>query len=169
MRPIRHAWFFQAQAIKVPVVSFRTAITSILISPRRAIASYKITSLAHSLISQLISIIKRTWRSLTTSSPSTPEHLNPLVQVANRALVKPSWLQGKLKVKPRGNGDTSTMCSCIKVAKHSAMWSNNCRWKEINIKHRQKSNEFIWTSTPVPGPSMTLWGTAKIFDSCIDI
>lgn len=96
---------------------------------------WRISLLAHSLTSQLIllSSINRTWRSLTTSSPSTPEHLNPLVQVANRALVNPSWLQGKLKVKPRGNGDTSTICSCIKVAKHSAMWSNNCRRKEINI------------------------------------
>ena len=45
MRPIRQLGFFHAQAINVPVVSFNTAITSIWMSPRLAIASLEMNEL----------------------------------------------------------------------------------------------------------------------------
>ena len=39
-------------------------------------------------------------RSLTTSSFTTPEQLNPLVQAVNRAEARPSCLHGNENVKP---------------------------------------------------------------------
>lgn len=41
-------------------------------------------------------------RSLTTSLPTTPEQLNPLVQLFRNPFVSPTCLSGKLKVKPNG-------------------------------------------------------------------
>ena len=64
-----------------PVVSFKMAQTSILTSLRRSIASRSL---------------------MTTSSPSTPEQLKPLVQRTKVALSNPFCWQGKEKVKPKG-------------------------------------------------------------------
>ncbi len=54
-------------------------------------------------------------RSWTTSSPSTPAHLKPLVQVVRRPTDKPSCLQGKLKVKPSGSLHRRQICSSSEV------------------------------------------------------
>ena len=38
----------------------------------------------------------------TTSSPSTPEHLNPLDHLTSRPTARPSCRQAKENVKPKG-------------------------------------------------------------------
>jgi len=67
-------------------------------------------------------------KSRTTSSPSTPEHLNPFVHVTRRALVSPSWKHGKENVKPSGSCSFSTLNSFMNFAKQSAMWSKSYNW-----------------------------------------
>ena len=66
--------------------------------------------------------------SLTTSSPSTPSHLKPFVQVIRRPTASPSCLQGKEKVKPSGSFWPTRLCSCMKLAIHPAIWSKS--WKK---------------------------------------
>lgn len=78
----------------------------------------------------------------TTSFPTTFEQLKPFVHLSNMPTVKPFCDSGKLKVKPSGSFWSATFSSLTKIAKHSAMWSNNCS----------------------PEPSMMCWGMAKIFD-----
>lgn len=69
-------------------------------------------------------------KSSPTSTPSTPEHLNPLVQPVSLALANPSCLQGKLNVNPRGSLRSLTLSLSMKFARHSAMWSNS--YREVN-------------------------------------
>lgn len=47
----------------------------------------------------------------TTSSPTTPEQLKPLVHFANKPFVKPSCFNGNENVKPNGNRSLYTLCS----------------------------------------------------------
>uniref|UniRef100_A0A1A9UHR4 Uncharacterized protein n=1 Tax=Glossina austeni TaxID=7395 RepID=A0A1A9UHR4_GLOAU len=79
IKPILQLGFFQAQDIRVPVVSLSIAQTSILISPLRAIASLS---------------------NCTTSSFITPSQLKPFVQVTSKPLVSPSCFSGNENVKP---------------------------------------------------------------------
>lgn len=66
----------------------------------------------------------------TISSPTTPEHVKPLVHVANLALAKPSCLHGKEKVNPKGScTSVFSFFSIIKVSIHPAMWSKSYREK----------------------------------------
>lgn len=61
-------------------------------------------------------------RSLTTSSSTTPEQLNPLVQLSKYPLVSPTCLSGKLNVKPNGNAFLlSKLCFFTNSARHLAM------------------------------------------------
>ena len=83
--------------IKQPVVSLRMAQTSILTSPLRSSASCSST---------------------TTSSPSTPSQLKPLVHLTSRPLARPSCCRGKEKVKPSGNTSCWMFLSTTKLAKH---------------------------------------------------
>ena len=72
--------------------------------------------------------------SCTTSSFSTPSHLNPFVHRTSRPQASPSCLHGNENVKPRGNDVAVKPLSCIKLLIQFAMWSNNWKKKqEINI------------------------------------
>ena len=61
----------------------------------------------------------------TTSCPSTPLHLNPLVHWVSRAEERPSCLQGKLNVKPNGILYLFILRSDMNEEIHAAMWSNS--------------------------------------------
>lgn len=62
------------------------------------------------------------FRSLTTSSSTTPEQLNPLVQLFKYPFVSPTCLRGKLNVKPNGNAFLlSKLYFFINSARHLAM------------------------------------------------
>ena len=109
--------FISLYLIKQPVVSLRMAQTSMLTSPLLSSASLS--------------------RS-TTSLPSTPEHLNPFVQLVSRPTARPSCFTGKLEtssvstlytvkhnlnVKPSGSLLVSSLrfLSVTKSARHLAM------------------------------------------------
>lgn len=47
----------------------------------------------------------------TTSSPTTPEQLNPLVHLTSKPLVSPSCNSGKENVNPSGSLSAYTLCS----------------------------------------------------------
>lgn len=65
-------------------------------------------------------------RSLTTSSLTTSEQLNPLVQLHKYPLVRPACLRGKLNVNPNGNGLLGSKSHFFtNSARHLAIWSNN--------------------------------------------
>lgn len=74
---------------------------------------------------------KLTWlamascKSVTISSPSTPEHLKPLVHVTSRDLLSPSWLHGNENVNPMGSGSFSKPCSSKNSLIPFAMWLNS--------------------------------------------
>ena len=68
--------------------------------------------------------------SFTTSSPSTPSQSKPFVQRMRRPTASPSCLQGNEKVKPRGIFCPITLCSDMKLAMQSAMWSNSCEQRQ---------------------------------------
>lgn len=67
-------------------------------------------------------------RSLTMSFPSTPSHLNPLVQLVRMALSSPTCRQGNEKVKPSGNSLSIKSWSFINLKMQSAIWSKS--WKK---------------------------------------
>lgn len=48
----------------------------------------------------------------TTSLPTTPEQLKPLVHWTSNPFVKPSCCSGNENVKPNGNRSEYTLCSC---------------------------------------------------------
>src|SRR5699024_1404281 len=119
-----------AHDISVPVVSFTTAITSMSMSCRTK-DKLDFTSL---YLSQLTPRLRTAFRSsVTTSSPSTPAQQNPLVQLTSRALVSPSWRQGKLNVNPRGSLYCIRFRFSINFAIQSAMWSKSYYKKESKI------------------------------------
>ena len=105
MSPIRHLGFFQAQDMRQPVVSLRMAATSIFTSPLFSMDFFS---------------------SATTSEPSTPSHLKPLVQLISSPLSSPFWRTGNEKVKPRGRICSLSLRLLTKAARLAAMWSNNC-------------------------------------------
>ena len=102
--PILQRSSLQAQDMRQPVVSLRMAHTSILTSPRRSMAACKCS---------------------TTSSPSTPEQLNPFVHFTRLAFARPFWAHGKENVNPRGKTSSWSSRSKTKSAKQSAIWSNS--------------------------------------------
>jgi len=65
--------------------------------------------------------------SLTTSLPSTPEHLKFLLQLISRPTARPSCLHANENVKPSCSSRSDKPCSATNLAMHSAKKSNNCQ------------------------------------------
>ena len=89
--------------------------------------------------------------SCTTSFPTTPEQLKPLVQVFSNPLVSPNCCSGKLNVKPKGNVSCTMFCCFMNAARQSAMWSNNCRREstDVHTRHvrRPVGDAYLFTGT----------------------
>lgn len=135
--PTLHSGSSCAKAINVPTVSFNRATTSISTSLRRLIASRS---------------------SCTTSRPSTPEHLKPLVQLTNWADVKPCWAHGNENVKPRGNCPVRPW-SRMNNARQSAMWSNLVKRSKQNFVLVDSGDTFFQLShSSWPVPTIRLLG-----------
>ena len=75
--------------------------------------------------------------SFTTSSPSTPEQLNPLVHLTNLPRAKPSCSHGNENVKPSGSTSSCNSRSKTKSDKQPAMWSNSSSPLPRNSKNVQ--------------------------------